>query len=124
MKNEVMRVTLSDHAKDRCIERSIDPYMCEYARKYGKKLSHRGAYILHMSDIPKKVLDELSPEYKRKLDKTLPICAIWTTNDDMFVCLTAWRIFSNTNYRRLNWRKGQPGKKQHGYKEMKRRNAT
>lgn len=123
MTNEIKRVVLSDHAKDRCIERCIDTYMCDYARKYGKKI-RRDAYVLHMKDIPDEVLSKMTPEYKRKLDKTLPICSIWAINDDMYVCLTAWRIFANATKKRLNWRKGQPGKKIHSYKELRRKNAT
>jgi len=119
MNTPINRVLLTEHADERCLERGINPYICDLSRKYGKHISHRGAYILHFEDIPKKVLETLSEKVKTRLEKTLPICSIWATVLDTdgvskkILCLTAWRIFENSSYKRLNWRRGKLGHEKH-----------
>jgi len=115
----VDRVLLTEHADERCLERGINPYVCDLSRKYGKHITHRGAYILHYADLPEKVIKTLPEKVRSRLEKVLPICSIWTTVVEpdgiskRILCLTAWRIFENSSYKRLNWRRGKLGHEKH-----------
>jgi len=95
------------HAKDRCEERDIDPYLCEFARKYGRHLQRQG-YVLNVRDIPRDVWKRLDPKLKKVMEKKLPVCAIYTFNKDTgdTVCVTTWRVFGKgKKEKRLNWRR-------------------
>ena len=107
---------LTDHAIDRCIERSIDDDMCKLARLYGQRLNNRNRYLLRYEFIPDNILEKLDSSRKQKLQKILPICCVWDLhpkfNDE--VCITAWRVFNNSKGKhRLNWKRGKASSHKH-----------
>jgi hypothetical protein len=110
------RVAMTNHAKERLKERSIEPEMAEMARKYGSEI-RAGLFKLELGDIPFEELKALSPSFRKRLEKTLPICAGWehskTSND--IICTTAYRLFENdTKHKhRTNWKRGKPGARKH-----------
>lgn len=107
---------LTSHARQRCRERCIDEKMAKLAMDYGEEI-RPNLFRLDLTDFPLDVWTEFSESFKKRLEKTLPICAAWehskTSND--VICTTTYRLLENdTKHKhRTNWKRGKPGAKKH-----------